>query len=287
MLLMANIMLAFLMNVSSINAYARPDTLKYDDGSAERWTTVNPSEWDENMMAIQFEMPDYTYFLKSAIFYLRGKNSERTVCYAAVRKDKDGLPDSTDIMSVTMNIPDRSDTPAWYEAKFDTTKTEFRSRSKFWLVLKWDQDTPDSPYIGVDQGNDGHSYWYQKSRGWRAYSSGEWMIRAIIVKSTGFNNEKTSAYFKPAKPLLEIYPVPVRTTARIDYYIPEQYVSKKVKLTAVDMTGRKTFLYSGFANKSGYRNFTLNSSRFPAGLYFIMLEIDNQIADTKKIVIMR
>jgi hypothetical protein len=266
--------------LSTASFAAQPDTLKWDDGNADKWRVVSKTTWDNNMMGIKFTSSNIQV-VTGGLFFLKGDIK----CKIAVRNDSSGVPASTDLTVADLS-EDASDTPLWYTVSFDTTKTNMTGKSAFWLILKWNSDSPDSPLVGEDTSTHGHSFWYTTASNWSAWTEGEWMFRALVLKTNGFNEGVTTLIVRPASYINQPYPNPVRDRAVLTYSISNVHSGQSLAIDMYDITGKRVKRLTETQARAGLHRIDLNRSNIGAGVYFIRLKANDRVLDQTKCVIL-
>ncbi len=266
--------------LSTLLFAAQPDTLKWDDGSAEKWRVVSKTSWDNNMMGVKFSASK-VQFVTGGIFFLKGDIK----CKIAVRDDNNGVPSSTDLTLVDLS-QDKSDTPLWYTVAFDTTKTSMLGKSNFWLILKWNSDSPDSPLVGEDVSSNGHSFWFTTASNWNAWAEGEWMFRALVIKTDGFKEGVTTLLVRPPSYINPPCPNPVRDRSALTYSLSSIHLGQNIAIDIYDITGKRIRRLIDRQESLGLHKIDFSRSNMGAGVYFIRLKANEKVLDQTKCVIL-
>ena len=255
--------------------------LAYDDGLPERFFVVDSLEYHDNACAIRITPDEYPVKIILARAYVLGDSS----VYFTINDQSDGVPG--DVLPgggevVANRLPHGWAIANWEDGALIT-------EGDFFVVMHWQPDAPGNPAVGQDSNTVLYrSFWYSSPYGWNFTNDGEWMMRVVVVTSTGIK-EIGSDGVKPAGyELLGNYPNPFNATTDIRFITPYE---GDVKIEIFNIKGQliKT-LVDGYI-KPGIYSKTWDGSNnsgneVSSGVYFCKLTAGGNV-DTRKMVLMK
>lgn len=98
---------------------------------------------------------------------------------------------------------------------------------------------------------------------------------------TGINNENEKSILETEAVLYQNTPNPFTETTKIKYFIPKEAINSTINIYTLNGNPVKTITISGV----GYGSVDLLSSELQAGMYVYALIVNNNLIDTKRMVL--
>lgn len=262
----------------SVGAYAgeEPDVyeLSQDDGTVDRYYIVSGIGPD-NRFATRFDLEPVADTL--AVYWIDffPRTPDPIEIYLA--KDSDGLPGDI-IGNIFTARPDSGEVLQRFHYP-DTRKpiiiNSANSGARFWVVLKYLEEAPGWPSIGVDRNpesvNTEINKYYTEDGGWQDMNQGQLMIRVALDVP-----KDTPIIIPPPDPVIpevfrlgKAFPNPFNSVTLIPLDLPER-ASVQFNLYAID--GRLLEKTNLGTVPAGLHKLPIDASSLPAGLYFLKVD---------------
>ena len=107
----------------------------------------------------------------------------------------------------------------------------------------------------------------------------------VLIKYSQITNVPISLNEIPGEiKLYQNYPNPFNPVTNIEYQLP---MSGEIKVSIFDLLGRKVATLVNEIQNQGSYNIQWDASDFSSGMYFYNLEVNGNIADTKKLILIK
>jgi hypothetical protein len=271
------------------------DTLIYDDG-IPKWVWTIPDQYGDDLFNVRFT-PAWDYVLKSAQFlfgYRIGNGAVRIYVW----DDTSGFP-SEIIDSVDVSHADIQLYPFWTIVNFSSKKVTLTSLSDFHIgytplgppdtdtlsLISDDGEPVGTEHRSIECWNGIWGTLYDDYEGEYDYN---FMIRAVVEKTTGVEEEEFTVANPTEYELFQNHPNPFNPETKVRYYLPRatwvnliiyNLLGQRVR-TLVDEyqnAGAKAVFWDGKDN---------HQKQVPSGIYFYKLKTSD-FSQTKKMVLIR
>ncbi len=254
--------------------------IAYDDGSAEAWYIVSP-DYEDNAFAISMTPDDYPVQVIMARVFV----NDNTPFTFTINGVYAGIPD--DVLPGGEAVTAVREPHGW--AIGEWPEGPVITSGSFFLVFHWDPSSPDNPGVGEDQDNILYrSYWYSTSSGWNLAADGEWMMRTIVVTSTGVKEISGDGVMPAQFELVGNYPNPFNPSTEIEFLAP---TAGNVSIEVYNIAGQLVKTVFNGSVEPGIRTVSWdatdnNGSKVTSGVYFYKLIAGDKV-DTRKMVLVK
>lgn len=254
--------------------------IAYDDGSPDGWWIVG-DVFDDNAFAIRMTPDSYP----AQVIMARAYVSDETPFDFTINGVTAGLPGN--ILPGGGPIEGVRNETGWAMSGLENGPTI--QSGNFFLVFHWRQATPTDPAVGEDTNNIlFRSYWYNATSGWTMISTGEYMLRCVVVTPTGIKELGGDGVRPASYQLVGNYPNPFNPSTDIKFLAPQ---AGNVRIDIYNISGQlvKTVL-DGYV-EAGVKAVTwdgTNSSgmKVNSGIYLYKLTAGDYV-ETQKMVLMK
>lgn len=254
--------------------------IAYDDGSVEGWWIVDTS-YEDNAFAIRLTPDSYP----AQVVMARAFVSDDTPFDFTLNGVYAALPG--DVLPGGGPVEGIMGTSGWAISDFENGPTI--ESGSFFLVFHWRPASPADPAVAEDTDNiHFRSYWYNTSNGWSMISTGEYLMRAVVVTPTGIKEIGNDGIRPAAYQLVGNYPNPFNPTTDIKFLAPQD---GKVRIDIFNINGQlvKTVLNENVT--AGVKAVTWdgtnsNGAKVNSGIYLYKLTAGDYV-ETQKMVLMK
>ena len=254
--------------------------IAYDDGSVEGWWIVDTS-YADNAFAIRMTPDSYPARVSMVRAFVSDDTPfDFTINGIANLQPGDILPGGGPVEGVGGD-------GAWAISTFENGPTI--ESGSFFLVFHWRQATPSDPAVAEDTDNISYrSYWYNTSSGWNMISTGEYLMRTIVVTPTGIKEIGNDGVRPASYQLVGNYPNPFNPSTDIKFLAPQD---GNVRIDIYNINGQlvKTVLdeyVSAGVKAVTWDGTNADGSKVNSGIYLYKLTAGD-VVQTQKMVLMK
>ena len=260
---------------SIVGAYAAEDPdvdeLSHDDGTVDRYYIVN-GQGPDNRFATRYELEPSADTL--AVYWVDFFPRSPDPINVYIAEDEDGLPGDI-IGEMYTAHPDSGEVLHRFhypDVRQPVIYNNVNAGARFWVVLKYLEETPGWPSIGVDRNpesvNAEINKFYTEEGGWTDMGHGQLVIRIAIDEPT-----EPPIIIPPPDPIIpevfrlgNAFPNPFNGVSLIPIDIPE---AVEVEFRIYTLTGKLLQTTNFGTVPAGLQKLPVDASSLPAGLYFV------------------
>jgi hypothetical protein len=271
------------------------DTLIYDD-SIPTWAFPIPDEYGDDLFNVRFT-PAWDYLLKSALFLFNYKIGNGAV-RIYVWEDTSGFPaqkvDSVDVSHANIQLY-----PSWTTVNFSSKNVTLTNSSDFHIGYT-PLGPPETDTLaiisddGLPVGTEHRSIeswegvWGTMFDDWGGEVDFNFMIRAVVEKTTGVAEEEFTVANPTKYELFQNHPNPFNPQTKIRYYLPE---ATWVNLTIYNLLGQRVRTLVDEYQNAGTKAVFWDGRdekriEVASGIYFHQLKTE-EFCQTRKMVLLR
>ena len=250
--------------------------IRYDDGQAESFFSVDSPYYDNNSCAVRMTPPVYPVEVSWCCAYVDEVQQFELAVYDAV----EGFP--ANILAGPYRI-NAVAPPEWVNFEIPEEERPTIGFEDFFIVFNWLPDSPETPKVGTDESDpDLHSF-FRFGENWTEWNSGDFMLRAAVTEIPEEIGDFDISSLPKELYLAQNYPNPFNAQTRIEYWLDRD---GDVSLKVFDLAGSLIATLQEGRKQAGKHLVEWNGEGFASGIYFYRLT-SGESTQTKKMILLK
>lgn len=250
--------------------------IRYDDGQAESFFSVDSPYYDNNSCAVRMTAPVYPVEVSWCCVYVDEVQQFELAVYDVV----DGLPASVLAGPYLINAVAP---PEWVNFEIPEEERPTIGFEDFFIVFNWLPDSPETPKVGTDETDPDSCSLFRFGENWTEWNSGDFMLRAAVTEIPEEVEDFDISSLPKDIYLAQNYPNPFNVSTRIEYWLDRD---GDVSLKVFDLAGSLIATLHEGRQKTGKHTVKWNGEGFASGIYFYRLT-SGESTQTKKMILLK